>query len=102
MPAAIFCDYLLWPGLVELSLPAPVVGVLLTGSSVNTVIDVGVMRIITGRPSLSFALTTKELGMTFTSVNPADVSFCRSSCGRFSGACVFSAAPGRWFCWLLL
>jgi hypothetical protein len=56
-----------------LVLPLPVVDEL-TGTSVSTVIEVGVMRISTGRPFLSLALTTKELGTTLTSLKPADVS----------------------------
>jgi len=61
----------------------PVVDELSAGISVRKVIEFGVMRIITGRPFLSLAVMTKELGTMFTSLNPADVSLCRSDCGRF-------------------
>jgi len=44
--------------------------------------EFGVMRIITGRPFRSLAVMSKELDTTVTSLNPADVSFCRIDCGR--------------------
>ena len=72
-----------------LPLPEPVVDEPVAGTSVNTVIEFGVIRISTGRPSLFLALTMNELGASLMSVNPADVSLCRSSCGSCWAACMF-------------
>jgi len=63
--------------------PAPVVEEPTTGISVTKDIEFGVMRIITGWPFLSLAVMMKEPGTMFTSLNPADLSLCRSDCGRF-------------------